>query len=214
MGCTIIKDMKFALWTLISCAFALVFSSCGSSGSGRAGPSAATGPFDSRGNYVEEWADNPSKWRRGGGTPSPHERKSDELPQIAKIDQPPQNSVPISAAVITPKPTLPAISQTQVISKPRVSRPEEKIVRTIKRPVEKAREKVVIKSRPKTKPKAVVTKPKTKPKPKSSRYVVRKGDSLSAIANRTGSSVAAIKKANGISGAVIRPGQTLVTPKR
>ena len=132
--------MKFALWIFTSCALALVFSSCGNTGSGSAGPSAATGPFDSRGNYVEEWADNPSKWRKGGGTPSPHERKSDVLPQIAKIDQPPQNSVPISAAVI-PKPTLPAISGTQVISKPKITRSEETIVKTTKRPVEKTREK-------------------------------------------------------------------------
>lgn len=205
--------MKLALWTLISCAFALVFTSCGNSSSGSSGPSAATGPFDSRGNYIEEWADNPSKWRRGGGTPSPHERKSDELPRIAKIDQPPQSSVPISATVIA-KPTPPTISRTQVIPKPTIARPEKEIAKTIKRPVDKPREKVVVKAKPKPKTKAVVAKPKIKPKPKPVRYVVRKGDSLSTIANRTGSSVSAIKRANGISGAVIRPGQTLVTPKR
>lgn len=205
--------MKFALWILTSCAFALALSSCGNSGGGRSGPSAATGPFDSRGNYIEEWADNPSKWRRGGGTPSPHERKSDVLPQIAKIDQPPQYSVPL--ATVTPaRPTPPAISRTQVITRPTLTQPTEKIVRTVKRPVEKPREKVVAKVKPKQKVVTAKVKPKAKPQPKSTRYVVKRGDSLSTIASRTGSSVAAIKRKNGISGAVIRPGQALVIPKR
>jgi LysM repeat protein len=210
--------MKFALWILTSCAFAFALSSCGNSGgSGRSGPSAATGPFDSRGNYIEEWADNPSKWRRGGGTPSPHERKSDVLPQIAKIDQPPPYSVPLSTVSIT-KPSQPAISRTQVITRPSVTRPAEKIVRAAKRPVERPREKVVAKV--KSKQKVVTAKVKSKVKskakaqPKSTRYVVKRGDSLSTIARRTGSSVAAIKSKNGISGAVIRPGQALVIPKR
>lgn len=207
--------MKLALWILNSCVFALLLSSCGNSGGGRSGPSAATGPFDSRGNYVEEWADSPSKWRKGGGTPSPHERKSDVLPQIAKIDQPPQNSVPLSTVNIT-RPSPPAISRTQVITRPNITKPEKEIVRAIKRPVEKPREKLVAKVKPKAKQKVVVAKakPKTKTKPKSTRYLVKRGDSLSTIASRTGSSVSAIKRENGISGAVIRPGQSLAIPRR
>ena len=208
--------MKMVLRIFASCGFALALSSCGnSSGGSGSNPSAMTGPFDSRGNYVEEWADNPSKWRKNGGAPSPHERKSDELPQIAKNDQPPQNSVPLSTA-ISPKPFSPSISQTQVISKtkPAITRTEEKIVKTTKRPVEKSEEKVVAKSKPKTKSVVAKTKTKTKAKPKSTRYIVKRGDSLSTIASRTGSSVSAIKSENGISGAVIRPGQSLVIPKR
>ena len=199
--------MKIALWIFTSCAFAVALSSCGNNSGSSSSASAATGPFDSRGNYVEEWADNPSKWRKNGGTPSPHERKSDELPQIAKIDQPPQNSVPLSPKNV-PRTVSPAISGTQVVSRPTVTNPEEKIVKTTKRPVEKSREKVVTK----TKSKPAVAK--TKPKPKSTRYIVKKGDSLSTITSRTGSSVSAIKNENGISGAIIRPGQSLVIPKR
>lgn len=29
------------------------------------------GPFDSRGNYREDWADDPSKWRRPSASPTP-----------------------------------------------------------------------------------------------------------------------------------------------
>lgn len=201
--------MKMVLGIFTACAFALALSSCGNNSGSGSSASAATGPFDSRGNYVEEWADNPSKWRKSGGTPSPHERKSDDLPQIAKIDQPPQNSVPLPTRTV-PKPTPLAISGTQVISRPSIAKPEEKIVKATKRPVEKTREKTATKS--KVKPKSAVAK--AKPKPKSIRYIVKKGDSLSTIASRTGSSVSAIRKQNGISGTIVRPGQSLVIPKR
>ncbi|MES2437908.1 MAG: LysM peptidoglycan-binding domain-containing protein [Verrucomicrobiota bacterium] len=210
--------MKPVLWIPASCALALALSSCGNSGGGSGNPSATTGPFDSRGNYVEEWADNPSKWRKSGGKPSPHELKSDDLPEIAKNDQPPQNSVPLASAGVS-KPTKPApvISQTQVVTskpKPTVSKPQEVATKTTKRPVEKSDDDAVVKTKPKPKAKTVVAKAKPKPKPKSTRYVVKQGDSLSAIASRTGSSVSAIKSENGISGTLIRPGQSLVIPKR
>lgn len=207
--------MKPLLWMLSSCAFALSFSSCGNS-SGGGNPQATTGPFDKNGNYVEEWADNPSKWRKGGGTPSPHESRSDVLPDIAKNDQPPQNSVPLASAepAATFRPTskpAPAIAQTQVTkSKSTTTKPNEVVVRT--RPLEKPTTVSTTKS--KSKPKPVLVKAKAKPKPKSTRYVVKSGDSLSTIASRTGSSVSAIKSENGISGTMIRPGQSLVIPKR
>jgi LysM repeat protein len=202
--------MKPVLWMLISCAFALAFSSCGNSGSGGGNPQATTGPFDKNGNYVEEWADNPSKWRKNGGSPSPHELKSDELPEIAKNDQPPQNSVPLVSTSAPVNKPVQTISQTQVAkSKPTASKPEQVVVKT--RPLEKPTAST---SKPKPKPKPVLVKAKPKPKPKSTRYVVKQGDSLSAIASRTGASVSAIKSENGISGTMIRPGQSLVIPKR
>ena len=66
------------------------------------------GPFDSHGNYVEAWADDPSKWRpytpkgtEGGG----------ELPTIAKTDQPPPNSVPLpTGSSTTARPTRTALA--------------------------------------------------------------------------------------------------------
>ena len=186
-----ICDMKQVVWIFPLCAWVLSLSNCASN-KNPGGPQAVTGPFDKNGNYVEEWADNPSKWRKSGGTPSPHEQRSDELPEIAKNEQPPQNSVPL----VTPRPSKPA----PVIAKTEVTQVTPKT--TVKKS-----EPVVVKSKPKP-------KPVVKAKPKSTRYVVKKGDSLSAIASRTGSSVSAIKSANGISGTLIRPGQSLTIPKK
>jgi LysM repeat protein len=193
--------MKSVLWIPASCAFVLVLSSCGNTGSSGT-QQAGTGPFDRSGRYIEEWADNPSKWRKPSAAPSPHELKSDEIPEIATNEQPPQNSNPLVSSSSSPssykstssKP-IPAISQTQVTSKPKTS------TQTSASTAAKA----------KPKPKPVV---KAKPKPKATRYVVKSGDSLSAIASRTGSSVSAIKSANGISGTLIRPGQSLIIPKK
>ena len=203
--------MKPVLWIPATCALALALTSCGNTGGSGGGSSqASAGPFEGRGNYVEEWADNPSKWRKGGGSPSPHEMKSDRLPEIAKNDQPPQNSNPLPPANVSKPVTV--ISQTQV-TKPRPAPVKsEEVVRT--RPSAEKSEPEVVKAKAKAKPKAEVVKAKTKAKPKSTRYVVKKGDSLSAIASRTGASVSAIKSENGISGTLIRPGQSLVIPKR
>ena len=191
--------MKLVLWIAASFAFVLALSGCGNT-SNSGTQQAGTGPFDRSGRYIEEWADNPSKWRKGSSSPSPHELKSDELPEIARNEQPPPNSNPLvaSSSTTTSKPSskpVQAISQTQVTAKPQ--------------PSTRVSEPVVVK--PKPKPKPVV---KTKPKPKSTRYVVKSGDSLSAIASRTGLSVSAIKSANGISGTLIRPGQSLIIPKK
>lgn len=181
-----IPRMKLALWILPVCAFALALSSCGSDPNN---PDAITGPFDSDGNYREEWADNPSKWRKAGGRASPHESRSDKLPEIAgNTDQPPSHSVPLASS--PPGTTSRVISQTRVSERP------------------KTVTKVAPKPKPKPKPKPV------KVKPKSVRYTVRKGDTLSGIAGRYGSSVSAIRSANGISGSLIRPGQVLTVPKR
>ncbi len=194
--------MKAVFWMFTSCIFALVFSGCGNSGRGSGGNQlAGTGPFDKNGRYVEEWADNPSKWRKPGSTPSPHELKSDELPQIAQNEQPPQNSIPLPR-VGNSKP-VPVIAKTTVTtqSKSTASKSQPTVAKS--KPVE-------IKS----KPVVVKTKAKPKTKPKSTRYVVKNGDSLSTIASRTGSSVSAIKSANGISSTMIHPGQSLAIPKK
>lgn len=49
-----------------------------------------TGPFDSQGNYVEAWADNPSKWN-GESVPEPEapepqrETRPDDPPPVAQV---------------------------------------------------------------------------------------------------------------------------------
>ena len=59
--------MSKCLIPVIAAAVALGLSGCG--GSTAENPT-GTGPFDSRGNYIEEWADNPSKWN-GNSVPKP-----------------------------------------------------------------------------------------------------------------------------------------------
>ena len=183
--------MKPVFWIPASCAFAIVLSSCRNNNYA-SNPPGGTGPFDSAGNYREDLADDPSKWKRGGGTSSTPEPKPEQLPETVKIDLPPMDSNPLPPGN-TSKPA-PVISKTEVTT-------------PTKKPVKKS-ETVVAKPKPKPKPVPV------KVKPKSTRYVVKAGDSLSAIASRTGSSVSAIQRANGISGTLIRPGQSLTIPKK
>ncbi len=193
-----ISAMKLALWIFPVCAMALALTSCGNSGSKN--PDAVTGPFDSNGNYREDWADNPSKWRKSGSKPSPHEMRTDQLPELAgNTDQPPANSVPLVTSGSTP-----------VISRTRIVESSPKPTVSSSKPTVRKSEPTVAKAKPKPKPKP---KP-VKVKPKSVRYTVRKGDSLSSIASRNGTSVSALRSANGISGSLIRPGQTLTIPKK
>lgn len=208
--------MQSVLWIILSGIIALALSNCTNTNSGDA-PQSTTGPFDRTGRYIEEWADNPSKWRKGSAEPSPHELNSDEIPEIAKSEQPPLDSNPLASATPSKSPlsfftkkapskpkladaapaSVPVVvatkSETKSESKP-TSKPETKLESTVKS---------------KATPKPVA---KAKPKSQSKRYLVKNGDSLSLIASRTGSSVSAIKRANGISGTLIRAGQTLTIP--
>jgi LysM repeat protein len=152
-----------------------------------------TGPFDSAGNYREDWADDPSKWRRPGKrvvNPPPVSSSS-----LAMRDEPPPNSVPLAAS--RPAPSRPASSAS-------TTRSRETTRSTASRP----------KPKPKTTVAKAKAKPKAKPKPKTVRYVVKRGDTLSGIAGRYGTSVSALRRTNGISGSIIRPGQSLTIPKR
>lgn len=76
--------------------------------------SAVTGPFDSRGNYVEEWADSPEKWHRPSAPssqPKPtYERRDPAPPQIAAVERRP--SPTISAP--KPKPVVAKLKPKQV----------------------------------------------------------------------------------------------------
>lgn len=183
--------MKSVIWLPSTCALFLILTGCSNQNVPDSGP--GTGPFDSAGNYIENWADDPSKWRKPGSrTPAP----ADELPVITKNEQPPANATPLGPQIAANTKPAPKVE----------SMPRETVRNTT------APKPVTV--TPKPKPKPVVVKAKPKPKPKVTRYVVKKGDSLSAIAARNGSSVSAIQRANGISGTLIRPGQSLVVPKR
>ena len=196
--------MQSVLWIIMSGIIALALSNCTNTNSGDA-PQSTTGPFDRTGRYIEEWADNPSKWRKGSADPSPHELNSDEIPEIAKSEQPPLDSNPLASATPSKSPlsffTKKAPSKTKLAAAAPASVPVVVATKSETKPASKAVSKAT--------PKPVA---KAKPKSQSKRYLVKKGDSLSLIASRTGSSVSAIKRANGISGTLIRAGQTLTIP--
>jgi LysM repeat protein len=190
--------MKLALqMTAAGCA-ALLLASCGSTGSTASNNPSGTGPFDSRGNYIEEWADNPSKWKRGGSS-----RPGDAL---VMNDQPPADSVPIPTAENTPQPGN--ISSMPVISRPTtVNTAVRKAPATTRRTAASTAS-----SRPKAKT-ATAAKKAAPKKPATVRYTIKKGDSLSAIAARNKTSVSALQRANGIKGSLIQPGRVLVIPR-
>lgn len=175
---------------LPAASFSLALAACTNGGGGLlAGGSnpSGTGPFDSRGNYVEAWADNPSQWRKG----------STQIVE-AQPDRP-AAEVPVSPTMIAAVTPAPANTSTPVVFKKPATPP---------RPAAKP---AVAKATPKPKP--AVKKVVVKAKPKTIRHSVRSGENLYNIAKRYGTSVGAIQKANGIKGSMIRPGQSLVIPR-
>ena len=193
------------------------------------------GPFDKDGNYVDAWADTPSKWRpytpkgaEGGG----------ELPHIATTDQPPPNSVPLAVgSSTTARPTRTALATnssppahdsthlvTSTSSKHKTG--ADTNVASTSSKHKTGSDAVVAKTSSKYKTKAAAagtakssSKSKTsvaKIKPKSTsgatRHTVKSGDSLYSIAASHGTTIAALKSANGLSGSVIVDGKVLVIP--
>ncbi|MCW1912098.1 LysM peptidoglycan-binding domain-containing protein [Luteolibacter sp. GHJ8] len=190
-------------WLYLPAAFLFaVLTSCSNTGGSTAGNPGGTGPFDARGNYVEAWADSPSKWRSGSQqiVEAQPDRPAADVPvvppTVLAANETPQPVATRTTTVYRPKTTSTTVSNT---------RPKPKAASTASssRPKQKA---VVVK--PKVKPKAVA-----KAKPKSTRHTVRSGDSLYAIAKRYGTTASAVQKANGLKGTTIRPGQSLSIPK-
>lgn len=61
--------MKSALWLTTTTLLLALLTGCGQTSvppltRADVGPGPGIGPFDSNGNYREDWADDPSKWRR------------------------------------------------------------------------------------------------------------------------------------------------------
>jgi len=216
--------MKPVLFALSMVAVLLSLNGCRTAGK----QSPNVGPFDSHGNYVEAWADDPSKWR-----PYTPKEVEGDVPRIAKNEQPPENSVPlvtggtsVARTTVVTRHTVPDTTRTvaRTSAKPKAEA-ERTVARTGSKPRAEA-ERTVAKTSARSKPdtertarstsKSKSSVAKAKPKAKSStvRHTVKKGDSLSSLASKYGSSVSAIKEANGISGTMIRDGKTLVIPRR
>lgn len=111
--------MKPLIWLPLSCAAAFVFSSCANNGSTAGNDPLGTGPFDAQGNYREDWADDPTKWRKPGSRKAP----ADDLPAVASNDLPPANASPLppvgSSSSPKPSPTRPTASSGTSSSQPK-----------------------------------------------------------------------------------------------
>lgn len=170
---------------------AVLLPGCGNDGGGgftaenrsNRGYNPGVGPFDSRGNYVERWADDKSKgswWRKS---------------TVAGTD-----------AVASTKPTPPVIaSNTPPIPQP-PTRPSVKPVAPVGGVASTTPQ-----AKPKPKPTSTVrVKPKRKP---PIRYTVKKGDTLWGLSRKYKTSVTAIQRANGLKGTNLRIGRRLLIPR-
>jgi len=185
------------------------------------------GPFDSNGNYVEAWANDPSKWRAY----SPKDVDADP-PKIAKNEQPPDHSVPLTSGPVAPTTHVVASSHSRTtatrsgtktktkakadagrtVAKRTSKGDSEPEVRSTAKPKSDTEPEVKSSTKPKDKPSVVKSKTKGKPTTTGSRHTVKSGDSLSSIAASHGTTVSALKKANGLTSDKLRDGKTLVIP--
>lgn len=186
-----------AISTMLLLPFLL--NSCGSGGGAvsenrsNRGYNPGVGPFDSRGNYVEKWADDKSKgrwWRSSTAKPS----------AVAKNEPtPPVVAPPVIASNVTPRPPIAS----------RPYNPPRPPVGSANRPTPRPRPAVVSKPKPKPRPVAK-TKPKSKP---PIRHTIKKGDTLYGLSRKYGASVTAIQRANGLKGTNLSIGKSLLIPR-
>ncbi len=163
--------MKPLIWLPLSCAAVLVFNSCANNGSTAGNDPLGTGPFDAQGNYREDWADDPTKWRKPGSRQAPVE----ELPAVAANDLPPANANPLPpAGSSAPKPssTKPSASTGSSSSQPK---------------------EVAYKPKPKAKPKPTSTTYTVKSGDTLSGIASRYGSSVAKIRSANGISGSMIR---------------------
>lgn len=109
--------MKQAVWLPFFCALFLILTGCTTTDPSLANDPLGTGPFDANGNYREDWADDPSKWRRPG---SRQQVVSDDRPPaIAKNEEPPPHSTPLASIKVTPSKPKPTVAQAKPKPKPK-----------------------------------------------------------------------------------------------
>lgn len=198
--------MRPILWFSLSSAVLLTLSGCVSNGGYPSGSSpSGTGPFDSQGNYHEEWANDPSKWRKPGSHSQPS-APSDEVPVISKNEQPPLNASPFAAPDSRASSASRKTSHQSEASKTTASKRKSSADKSTVRKTSTRSNNDAPKAKSKSKSTA-----KTKTRP--SRYVVKKGDQLWSIAERYNLSIPELRKANNLSSNRVKPGKSLVIPK-
>lgn len=164
------------------------------------------GPFDSNGNYIEDWADNPPERKIAWKPNSPQKLTSKPVSQsvsqpIIAANTPPSSMAPRSASVPVRKTTPPTVTQVKKPTSPTV-------IKKSTPPPTVAKKPATTTSPPKTTAKKIT--PKTKP---PVFHTIKKGDTLSALARNYGASVLAIQKANNIKGTNIVVGKQLIIPR-
>ena len=110
----IMRSMFRRLLPASAAPLALFLAACGTGGYVDNHPS-GTGPFDSRGNYVEAWADDPTKWN-GRSVPTP---ASNPAPERQVAQAPAISPTPAPAV----QPTVTTVSQPKPKPKPTPPRP-------------------------------------------------------------------------------------------
>jgi LysM repeat protein len=166
-----LDTMKLQIRLPLSCALMLMFGACANNDPLVDNDPYGTGPFDDQGRYREDWADDPTKWRRPGSRQKP----VDDLPVIAANERPPADSTPLP-------PSRPSTKPANTTSKP--------VQDTIKpKPV------VVSKPKPKPKPKPqpTVTRYTVKKGDTLSGIASRYGSSVSGIQRANGISGSLIR---------------------
>ncbi|MBT8043629.1 MAG: LysM peptidoglycan-binding domain-containing protein, partial [Verrucomicrobiae bacterium] len=168
----------------------MLLASCGGGGGFVAenrtnrGYNPGVGPFDSRGNYVERWANDKSKgrwWRQGRVIGASAVASTDPQPTVP--------TPPVIASNTTPIP--------QPTTRPAV------------RPTPPVGGRITPAPRPKPKP-TVRAKPKRKP---PIRHTVKKGDTLWALSRKYKTTVTNIQRANGLKGTNLKIGRRLLIPR-
>lgn len=120
--------MRMSARILAPLLLAPLFTHCGPGSAPATG--AVTGPFDGRGNYIEDWVDQPEKWYK----PSTPSGKPQQKPLIAKKETPPPVTPP-EIAVVEPRPEVSQPRPTPPVVKPKPKpKPKPKVVKyTVKK---------------------------------------------------------------------------------
>ena len=115
--------------------FTLLLPSCvsNSTGSNPGRHPSGIGPFDRNGNYVEAWADTPSKWgKKSSFSMASNSAADTDTPAVARNEEPPADAVPLPASGSSSTQMVKMTSPTRKSGEVEVaslSRPKSKVSR-------------------------------------------------------------------------------------